>query len=134
MAQDVSRSRQLSPSIRADAKSRALAFHMSCSNSSLLATCRYSDMVVYPSVCATRAIDTDSKPSALAISMAVSTIVAASRFGLGPREAGDRRPHSALSPGGRTTSAMDLLCMNDVAAILALTVYGAYYYVYGIYS
>src|SRR5699024_11348079 len=70
----------------------------------------------------TCALPISSKPSALAISMAVSTIVAASRFGLGPREAGDRRPHSALSPGGRTTSAMDLLCMNDVAGDLALTV------------
>src|SRR5690625_7475320 len=106
MAQDVSRSRQLSPSIRADAKSRALAFHMSCSNSSLLATCRYGDMVVYPSVYSTRAIHTDSKPSTLAISMAVATIVAASRFGLGLRLAAHRLPHSAHRPGGGTTSAM----------------------------
>ncbi len=95
-----SRGRQPSPLSTRPSAPSALAFHMSCSSSSLLATCRYSDMVVKPSSCATRAIDTASRPSASASRMAASAIAPADSPARGPRFPRSRRPQRRSSPGG----------------------------------
>ena len=99
-----SRGRQPSPSSTRSCKDSALAFHISCISSSLLVTCRYSDIVVNPSSAATRAIDTASRPSASATRMAASTIMSADSPGRGPRLPCPRRPHRRSSPGGNSVS------------------------------
>ena len=100
MAQARSRARQSSPSSTRSSAPWALAFHISWSSSSLLATCRYSDMVVNPSSSATRAIETASSPSASASRMAAATMASTDSPGLGPRWPRSRRPQSRSSPGG----------------------------------
>ena len=94
------RARQPSPVSTRSSAPWALAFHISWRSSSLLATCRYSDMVVNPSCSATRAMETASRPSASASRMAAATIASTDRPGFGPRWPRPRRPQSRSRPGG----------------------------------
>ena len=78
---------------------------MNVTSSSLLVTCRYSDMVPQPGRSASRAIDNAPRPSASARSTAASTI----RSRLSPR--GRRAPvgsrHSTSSARGNGSSSLD---------------------------
>jgi AcrR family transcriptional regulator len=100
MAHVRNRSRQPSPVSTRSSAPCALAFHISWSSSSLLPTCRYSDMVVNPSCSATRAMETASRPSASASRTAAATMASMDRPGFGPRWPRPRRPQSRSSPGG----------------------------------
>src|ERR1700722_2081289 len=99
-AQDRSRDRQPSPSITRCSAPSAAAFHMSWSSSSLLATYRYSAIVVTPSLAATRAMATPSRPSASASRMAAAAMASADSPARGPRLPRSRRPQSRSSPDG----------------------------------